>query len=280
MDRRAPAAAASPLIANGVLRSEDFTVTSLLAVIAECRSRLKTLHSNLERAIEVNIGDLCRYASNEERIDKIRQGIERGDLTLLTEFITQLLTVHLLPAENSFHEAVEAVKEVRSLSIESVTDCRIKAEEAKSKKEAAKLVSGVIAIGGLGVGMVISVVAGAYGYYTVSTLLGLYLTTAISAVAVYRLSSKFATWEDKLRELSQSLDKVMLSASSLLDLTRTIKEDLESVSRKVDIVNQAREKAQEAPSRLVSAFDRLCQKIVSLGASAYLEQLRAMNEDL
>ena len=112
------------------------------------------------------------------------------------------------------------------------------------------------------------------------TLLFLTIIAAGSACATHHLSSDYEAQEKELREQSQSVDKVMSSSSSILDLILTIKGELESVSSKIDIVNQAREEAHKAPSRLVSAFDRLCQNIRLLDAFVYQEQLKAMMEDL
>ena len=72
---------------RGAQRAEKyFTVASFLAEFKKCDSRLKTLHSNLEKAVHVNIGGLYQCAGNEEKIEKVREGIEHGDFTLLTVY--------------------------------------------------------------------------------------------------------------------------------------------------------------------------------------------------
>lgn len=272
MDKGAPAAAATSSKDTGrtldreqvgscvLRRPTDFAVTSLLA---EFRSRMKTLHNKLDRAIYV-IGNMYRYASNEERIEKVKKGIQRGDFTLLTDFIMELLTVYLVPAKMSFQEVEKAITEVRAASIKLATNCRIEAEEANSKREFATLVGETV---GTGVGMAVSVVTGVGMVFDIAVGLGI-------ACAAY---SNHTTEESELRKNIQLLDKVVSSTSSILDFIYIIEGDLDFVSRNIDIINQTKE-AHEVPSRLVSALDRLCQKIHSLDVSTYREQLRAMTE--
>jgi len=73
----------------------------------DLESQFKTLFENLKRAIKIvqkyedHICNLRRYGSNEERVEKIKKGIERRNFALLTEFITQLDTVYQVRAEES-----------------------------------------------------------------------------------------------------------------------------------------------------------------------------------
>ena len=281
MDREASVAAA-PLIAHrsifeyerdfgcdfqvgpsGIRTLKDFSVDSLSVEVEKCRSRLKVLCGNLRRAVN-NIRDLCMYVSNEELIEKIKEEIERGDFTQLTKFITQL-RVYIASAESSFREAEKEMKEVHFLVLELVTECRMKAQEAKAENIDRKV--GAVASGAA---------AGVLGVMVGATILS-GLATGLGIGAVYYISSSSATWE-RAQELGELSEKIMSSASVMLDFTRAIKRNLESVSRKVDIVNSATE-AHESASRLVSAFDHLCQKLCSLDPSMYQEQLRTMNVD-
>lgn len=269
---------------RGARRPKDFTAASLSGEIVKCRSRLKTLHSNLERAVEV-VGDLRVCASNKERIEKVKEGIQCGNVTQLADFTMQLLKV-LLAAKISFQEAEKAIKEIRSLCIELATVGREKTLYAKSQKEVVRLVGGTATTGGIGVGVMAT--SAVVEHFEMGDILNhvtlyVYLSAAMVGLALayttYLVSSNFERQERELRELSQSLDKLMSSSSSIRDFIQTIKGNLESVSGNIDTVDQARE-ALEEPSCLVSAFDHLCQKICSLGVSTYQKQLKAMNKDL
>lgn len=247
---------------------QDFTVDSLSVEFAKCRSRLKTSYANLERTVNLSIGELYTYVSSEHRIEKIKEEIERGDYTQLTKFNTQLVKAHVAPAERSFQETEEEVKEVHFFALELVTECRMKAQETKPK-HADRIVGAVAS--GIVVGLLVCLVGA-------TVLLG--LTAGLGIGAVLYISSGSATWErvEELEELSQSFEEVMSSASVMLDFNRAIKRNLECVSRKVDIVNSATE-AHQTSSYLVSAFDRLRQKFCSLDPSIYQEQLRTMNKN-
>lgn len=174
-------------------------------LVEKCVSRLEALRNCLEEAVDEIIGGLYLYARDEERIEKIREEVERGDFTLLTEFITQVLE-DLVPAETSLQEAEKVTKKVRSSSIELATDCEKMAIEAKSKKEAV-ILSGV---GTIAIAAAIGATIG--GANTV----GLYLPavigiTACSVIATHCFSSNYEMQEKEFRELSQLLDKVMSS---------------------------------------------------------------------
>lgn len=246
---------------------------SLSAEVEKCVSRLETLRSYLEGEI---IGGLYLYARDEERIEKIREEMERGDFTLLTTFITQVLE-DLAPTETSLQEAEKATKEIRSSSIELTTDCEKSAIETKSKKDALSVGTIMIATAGglLGIGATIG------GANTV----GLYLPavigiTACSVMATHYFSSKYEMQEKEFRELSQLLDKVMSSTSSILDNIFSIQVNLEAVSNKIYHVNQAMDAHETPPSCLVSTFDRLCHSICLVGVSAYHAKaaIKACNE--
>ena len=262
------------------------TYNSLKNAEVSSRHRRETLIEDLKQAVEAaceyagHVGDLMWYGSNMERIRNIKEGIERNDFTPLTEFIEQLRTTYLVTAESSCQRATRAFEDVRSGALQLATDCRERGQEAKTKKKFTRAAGGTAAA----VGTATMVIVGGCTF-GIGTLVGLGVIAVGSAavgtgfgILTYTVSSDVATWEREFSELSQSLDGVMSSASSMLDYTRTIKMYLKSISDKIAIVNRTME-AHEVHSCLTSAFDRLCQSFNGLDTPTYREKLRATNEE-
>ena len=104
----------------------------------------------------------------------------------------------------------------------------------------------------------------------------------VLAVAIFwvEASVDYAECERRFRELSQKFKDVKTSASSLFEYTRHIKVYLESLSSKIDIINQSEETCDvHLRRRLSSAFDRLCHKFRDFRTPTYREKLAAIDKE-
>lgn len=244
--------------------------------------KLKDSLKEAASAVNLYAGHVCDLyvnACNEKDVENTKRGIERGDDKLLEGFIEHLLAL-LKKADSSCEKAEKALAEVRSRAREMVTKCNIGADEAKSKMEGTKLVSG----GGLALGGVLAAV-GATVLIVSNPLAGVIGVVAGGVVGVgsrrmNHISSGFKKHESDLRELSQVFGDVKSRASSMFDFTRQIKQYLESLSDKLSIVNRARE-AHDVYSRerLIAAFDRFCRQFYDVHSPTYRKKLSAIDDE-
>lgn len=249
------------------------------------RGKLDGLEQDLKKAARAvnryveRICDLYVYASNKEMIEQIKEEMESGDFTLLTKFITDLQDRYLKPADKSCEEAEEKLEAIRSTAVQLAVDCSKMRTDAKSRKSTSRLVGGtVVAAGGA-----LALGAFTFGIGTLvgagAVVLGLSVGSA-SGYATYVTSSEFSKNESELGELSKEFEGVKLSASHLLEFTRENKEYLETVTDKLNLINQAGEDHDvHSRKRLSLAFDRLCQKLSDLNTPMYKKKLNAIDED-
>lgn len=226
----------------------------------DLEKELLTLLEDLKRAVEKacqyveHVRSVHLYGSNERRIEKIREGIERRNFKLLTEFITQLETVYLARAEESCREAESAFESVRSSAQELSTTCKKRAVEANTRQTFATVASRTAAAGGIGVGLVVAGV----GTFGISTIVGLGL-----GYAMYCESSKNEELKKKFGSLGKSFDDAKARASRMCDRTRSLAWNLESASTAIDTIKEAKN-SHEGPSYVTFAFDCLCERIKDL----------------
>ena len=196
----------------------------------------------------------------------------------MTKFIKQLNKLYLEPAQQSCKIAEEKLEEVRASALDLATDCTIKAQEAKSSRHSATRHSRRIILA-VGVFWIM------FGFTTYTALaMALSLIFFFSLICFWveerEASVKYTICEREFRELSQKFKDVMTSGSRLLEYTRHIGVYLESLSRKINIINQSEETHDvRLCRRLSSAFDRLCYTFRDFRTPTYRDKLAAIDKE-
>ena len=223
-----------------------------------------------------NVAELCRFGCNEDRVRRMRERIEGGDLEALTEFLQQLNPL-LERCQESFGGVKAAIEDVLSRAQEAAQTCREKGQKEKSKKNATRAVGGTAAAGALAVGVAGGVVASAIlGAFTfgIGAIVGLTITVvgstvagasiaAGTGVATHVIASRYAEAERKLMELSNTFEEANSSASRVNESIRQLRAQLELISANLDNVRQpgaSHEASQEERASLIQALDRLWQR--------------------
>ena len=242
--------------------------------LEQLRDRLKDAADAVYKYAD-NVCDLYWYASDEEGIEEIKRAIQRDDFAPLTKFIKQLNKLYLEPAQQSCKTAEEKLEEVRASALDLATDCTTKAQEAKSSRHSAtRHVRKAILV--LGVLLIM------FGFttYTALAMVIFFVSLIFFCFEEWEASVKYTECEREFRELSQKFKDVKTSASSLFGYTRNIKVYLESLSSKINIINQSEETCDvHLRRRLSSAFDRVCHKFRGFRTPIYREKLAAIDKE-
>lgn len=238
--------------------------------------QLEILRDKLQEAADAlytyveYVCDLYWYASDEEGIEKTKEAIQHDDLSPLTEFIKRLSELYLDTAKESCKPAEERLEEVRSSARDLVTDCETKAQEAKSNNHSCRRHTKTLPLIVVAFGVLSFVICG----FNTGVCTGIVVTllALIPCVQGREASKNYVECEREFRESS---------ASRMLEYTRQIKGYLESLSRKVNIINQSKEThgARLLCRGLSSAFDRLCHKFRDFRTPTYRENLAAIDKD-
>lgn len=236
----------------------------------EYERKHKELADNHKRALEAalpcagQVADLIWFAKNKERMTGTKMGIQRGDLTPLTDFLEQLRTLYLAKAEKSCRDAECKLEEVQLSALNLATDCKKMAERGVTGKRIVVGIAGALTL-----------IACFYSGGTVCLVVR-GLTTAATVLGVYCVPSY---WNDGFGELSQLFYQVKSSTDRMFDYTRAIAMYLKSISDMIDNV-EGMMKTNETRSSLILAFDRLCEKCGGLNAPFHQRRLQLTDAEI
>ncbi len=242
------------------------------SIRTEARKLVNCTYAYVDR-----INDLFFYGSRRD-IQRIKTGIENDNFEPLKNFIDDLCR-YITNADHKFKKFKKAFETVKTSCTQAALECNHKAIEATSKKTATKAIggvaSGVAIVGGVGTGVVLSVVAGIFTF-GIGAVVGLSLTAAgtivagttvgaAGAIGTHLLSSNFEDDEKKLSSLADTYDQLLRNISdkhnnclklrmrleSLLYRTNEISEQTAANRRQID-----RQDIFDALDYLVAGFEK------------------------
>lgn len=223
-------------------------------------SQLSSFFRELKHATElfhryVDAVDDIFYYGCEDGIEKeYRDGIERGDYKDLLSYLHKMESL-LSEAREKQQEAMDVCENIRNEACRAECRCKEKSQEAKAKKIGARVVGGIVgtsvaAAGVATVGVGASIIAGVFTV-GIGTAIGLGITTiatgaatatggvTAAAVGSHIIASNYKTSEKAFASLSIKLVDVYSNTSIMIDQLDTVQTWLESISRNVDVAQQA-----------------------------------------
>ena len=174
----------------------------------------------------VNKVDDMFYYGN--RMQRVKEAVMRGDMEPLKQFL-ELLAKNIAEAEQEYTIFVEAFKTASKACIDGAEFCKRKSQEAKTKKNATRVIGGGASAGvmaaGVGTGVVLSIAAGLVTG-GIGTIVGLGATAvgaavagpvigAGAAVATHCIASDFLSAQKSFSELSSSFDEMWRVTQSM-----------------------------------------------------------------
>ena len=202
--------------------------------------------SDIAFAFVKSLDSLFWFGQNEQKIQHIKDAIsENKNFQPLCEHVKELETC-LSQAEKHYAEFQKECEEAKTNCLEVAEDCKHKEVDARSKKIATKAVGGTAAgvtmAAGIGTGVTLSVIAGAFTF-GIGTIVGLVITGASAAVAGTAIGAGTAT---ATHFLARSFEQIQATFAKLADHFESLRKITSGMQRSIRILKSDLQRLEDS----------------------------------